>query len=95
MLTGAQQNITAVLDQAADDILKDFRCNSCGKIVFQYYGQTKLILPGQIDIQWLEIVGRPKLIQCKNRRFILLRNDYGQEREVEVKCKTLYFVIGW
>ncbi|UOF78677.1 hypothetical protein [Caudoviricetes sp.] len=90
ILTGKPQAITTILDATRDSLLKDFKCNCCGRIVFQYYGGIMLLIPGELQVEWIDIVGRPKPIQCKNKR--LVRTVEG--REVEVKCKTMYFVVG-
>lgn len=90
ILAGSTQSITAILDQQADKILKDFRCNACGRIIFQYYGSIKLIMPGGVELDWIDIVGRPKPIQCKNQRLVTLPGG----KEVKTKCKTVYYVIG-
>lgn len=89
ILTGVTSKITVLLDTAKDDILKDFRCTCCGRVVFQYYGNVNLMLPGGTTVEWIDIVGRPKPIQCKNKRRIMVDG-----REVETRCKTIYYVIG-
>ena len=91
-LTGNTQNITAFIDATRDNILKDFRCNCCGSIVFQYYGGIELILPGEVSVDWIDIVGRPKPIQCKNKNRKVLDPQTGNEENR--KCKTIYYVIG-
>lgn len=84
------QNIVTFLDQEDDDILKEFRCTGCGRFLFEYYGGVRLIMPGGITIDMLDIVGRPKSIVCKNKRKVKMPN--GQQ--YEVKCNIKYFVIG-
>lgn len=86
---GHPQGIVTFLDTEADKILKDFRCPCCGRIVFQYYGGIKLMMPGEVAVPWIDIVGAPKPIQCKNKRRIDIDG-----REVIVKCKTVFYVIG-
>ena len=83
------QTIVTIIDQSQDGILKDYKCVCCGRTLFQYYGAVKLIMPGEVEIEWLDIVGRPKLVQCKNKRTI-----YVDGRWLEVKCKTMYYIIG-
>lgn len=96
IITGVQQKITVMLDQTTDDILKEFRCNGCGAIMFQYYGSIKLLLPGAVELPWINVVGRPMPIMCKNKsRKILVPDEYGESmKELIVKCKTTYYVIG-
>lgn len=90
IITGKQQGIIAFLDTTIDNILKDFKCNCCGRIVFQYYGGIQMLIPGELAVDWIDVVGRPKPIQCKNKRMVRT----GDGRDVEVKCKTMYFVVG-
>jgi hypothetical protein len=79
-VVGKTQKIIVILDQTEDGLLKSF----------QYYGGIKLLMPGGVDVPWLNVVGVPKIIQCKNKREVTL-ND---ERKVLPLCKIIYYVIG-
>lgn len=83
-----KEGTIVLLDRRADDILKDFKCSSCGRTAFQYYGQVKVILPGHVEKEWLDVVGRPEPIMCRNKRYVQLNN-----RSVEVKCKVMYYPV--
>ena len=52
--------VTVILDNSSPDELKDFRCTKCGKIIFQYYTELKVIIIGETR----EVV-RPYDILCK------------------------------
>ena len=86
----ARQNITIMLDQKQDDVLKPLYCICCGNIVLEYYGGVKLIMPGYVEVDWLDIVGRPYKVQCKNR----YHKTYISGKEVRGKCRAVYHVIG-
>lgn len=90
-ITGTPQNITVFLDASRDNILKDFRCVACGHIVFQYYGGVNMLVPGETDVEWIEVVGRPKPIQCKTKRREVTMPDGSTEYKT---CKTIYYLIG-
>lgn len=91
IITGKPQEIVLILDQTRDNILKSFRCSSCGRILLEYYGGVKLLMPGNIEVDWLDVTGRPKIIQCKNK--MTIKTADGKEMQ-GVKCRAKYYVIG-
>ena len=44
--TGKKGKISVWLDDATPSELKPFFCPVCGKIVFEYYSTTNLVIPG-------------------------------------------------
>ena len=83
-----KEGIIVVLDRRADDVLKKFKCSACGRTVFQYYGGVKIIMPGKIEKDWLDVVGRTEPVMCRNKRKVELNN-----RIIEVKCKIMYYPV--
>ena len=52
--------VTVILDNSSPGDLKDFRCHKCGKIVFQYYTELRVIILGET-----REVERPYDVLCK------------------------------
>lgn len=91
------QHIPVMIDETADDVLKNYRCNNCGNIVFQYYGSVKLVTHGiynaknmQIEGEerpWSEPLGKPTVMQCEGR---VMPDGY----KGKVRCGYVYYKIG-
>jgi hypothetical protein len=83
--SNCEREITVWLDERKENekILKQFRCCVCGKVVFEYYGKLKMILPGGHS------VSEPKVIQCKGR--ISGNNQFGQWENTS--CNTKYYIV--
>lgn len=57
--------VTLLLDNSSPEELKDFRCTKCGKIIFQYYTELKVIIIGETR----EVV-RPYDVMCHNDKIM-------------------------
>lgn len=90
VVTTTDQRIIVMLDPTRDDVLKPMYCLCCGSIVLEYYGSVKMVLPGEVEIEWIDVVGRPNTIYCKNR----IRRRRADGSEVRGKCKARYNIIG-
>ena len=64
------------------EVLKNYRCHVCGRIIFSYYGNVKMALPGEPP-QSL----RPKMVECQSRIEQVVNGvrSWG-------KCKAKYWV---
>lgn len=82
---GHPNTISVILSNIDAGVEKDFRCVVCGKICFQYTSSVQLIIPG-----YEPIVRPPVIIQCNRSIPVTLPNN----RTVETKCKTRYYVMG-
>lgn len=94
------QRIPVMLDERVDRVKKPFRCSTCGNVVFNYYGQVKLIANGQYDadanmadgedLDWFNEVGVPTEIICRGR--LVMTDERG--RRCRITCNTIYYRIG-
>lgn len=82
-LTGETAYITAWFDDSRTDLLKDFRCNTCGTIIFQYWDSLRSIIPGRVDSG-----GNHQIIMCHGHA--KFTNSYGQT--FSAKCKATYWI---
>lgn len=91
------QSVMVMVDDS-DDVLKHFRCENCGNIVFDYCGSTKLIMNGRYDSETMMIdgdtvdttgFGRPTLIACQGR--VLLQYQNGRVRKA--RCGFKYYKL--
>ena len=64
------------------DVHKNYRCHVCGRIVFGYYGNVRMCLPGKPP----EAI-KPRLIECQSRIDEIIEN-----RRFSKKCKARYWV---
>jgi len=53
--------VTVILDNSSPATLKDLRCNTCGKIVTQYYDELRIVIFDEVR----EVIKRPHDILCK------------------------------
>lgn len=92
------QSVMVMIDDTADDILKHFRCTNCGNIVFDYCGETKLIMHGRYDRESMMIdgeqvesdsFGRPTRIECPGRVMI----QYPNGRQAKVRCGNKFYKL--
>lgn len=63
-------------------VRKCFRCVNCGKIVFEHYGNVKLIVYGEHEVEF------PTIIQCKGT---IEKKDFFGNKYSE-RCHTKYIV---
>ena len=54
--------ITVILGNSTPTIRKLFKCNSCGKTVFHYYSEIRIIIDGE-----MRGVARPIDIMCQQQ----------------------------
>lgn len=81
--TGEQPKISVWLDNNRSTELKKFHCPVCGKVVFEYYNDAKIIMPGE-----MEAVGHsPIVIQCHGQVSIY-QNGYP----VSARCKAKFWI---
>ena len=83
-LSGEQPRISVWLDneKRQEKALKPFHCLVCGKVVFEYYNDVRMIVPGEP-----EFVKSPKVIQCHGK---LSLNKNGEW--ITTNCKAKYWV---
>jgi hypothetical protein len=74
------ENISVWLTQSKQKRI--FRCVNCGKIVFEYYGNVRLIVAGEHEVDF------PTIIQCKGT--IEKKDWFGQK--FSERCHTKYIV---
>lgn len=94
------QHIPVMIDAREDGIKKHYRCNTCGAIVFNYYGGVKLITNGVYDANqnmvdgeerdWFTDLGVPDEVICGGR--VVLQLPDG--RTVKRRCSSVYYRIG-
>ena len=81
--SGVQPKISVWLDNNRSDELKKFHCPICGKVVFEYYNDVKILMPG--DMQGY---GKsPIVIQCHGA-ITIIKNGYP----ITAHCKSKFFV---
>lgn len=105
--SGQQSKISIWLDDSSPDILKQFRCVVCGKVVFEYYNNVNIIVPGDNGKQKGSIViqcsGRIPLTKNTNERvtfkdgraYVVKENVWHEIDPFNVytaDCKTKYWV---
>ena len=57
--------VTVILGNFDPDTRKDYHCHSCGRIVFNYYAETRIIIVGE-----MREVSRPTDIMCSRCKII-------------------------
>ena len=84
ILSGEQPKISVWLDddKKREKSLKQFHCLVCGKVIFEYYSNVRMIIPGEP-----EFIKSPKVIQCHGTITI---NKNGQF--ISTRCKSKYWV---
>ena len=84
--TGTQPHIYVCLDDTLEHehILKKFHCSVCGKVVFKYYGLTKILFPAENESTKK---GNTVVVQC-NGTITEDKNGYP----ITSRCKTLYWI---
>jgi len=88
-LTKERPVATIVRSNSYDDYLKDTHCPGCGKILFQSYSGTHMIIPGDPDTK-----ADPKLINDSTivlecRSFITL---YKDGERINTRCGMRFFI---
>ena len=86
--TGENPEILVILDNRKGNTLKQFRCPICGKVVFEYYNNLRVIMSGGLDSD--DVVGRcksPLVIQCKG--FVKIK-DRGKGKFAA--CRARFYV---
>lgn len=84
ILSGQREAISVWLDNASENALKQFRCTVCGKVVFEYYSDIKIIMAGEHNGVTKKA---PLVIQCHGA--ITVMKD-GQP--ITSRCKVKYQV---
>lgn len=84
ILSGQKGAISVWLDNSSPNSLKPFRCAVCGKVVFEYYSDIKIIMAGANDTAPRQA---PLVIQCHGAIQI-----YKNGQEITTRCKTKYFL---
>lgn len=105
LATYKPQSIPIMIDPKSDQIRKHFRCPTCGRIVFDYFGGVKLLMNGEAnddidrdgrivrggaEVDWLDTVGEPFILECSGRLQVY-RADGSPMR---IPCKTKFLKIG-
>ena len=73
---------TVLLSSEQSEVLKFYRCHVCGRIVFSYYGNVRMALPGE-PLKKM----RPKLVECQSKI------EEATERYTRnTTCKARYWV---
>jgi hypothetical protein len=93
------QSVMVMIDETEDDLLKHFRCENCGNIVFDYCGASKLIVPGRYDRDTMLLdgqnvavssFGQPTRIECQGRLLAQLPDG----RTSKIRCAYKYYKLG-
>lgn len=83
-ISGEQPKISVWLDNNRSTELKRFHCTVCGKVVFEYYNDTKIILPGEMTPSQGK---SPIVIQCHGA-IQVYKNGYP----ITTHCKAKYWI---
>jgi len=89
--------ISIWLDDSDESIEKKFHCSVCGKTVFAYYGNIRMIITGKHTQK------RPKIVQCNNMVIMdnitkqvanITSEEYNCDRGryFKIKCRTKYWI---
>lgn len=89
--------ISVWLDDSDDEIEKKFHCLVCGKTVFEYCGNVRIIIAGK------HYDKRPKIVQCNNivimdsitRQVANISSEdftIHRDRYFKIKCRTKYWI---
>ena len=57
--------VTVILGSFNPDVRKDWHCNTCGRIVFNYYSEARIIIVGE-----MRDISRPTDIMCSRCKTI-------------------------
>ena len=78
-------NIDVWLDESTATQLKKFHCSVCGKVLFEYYTNVRLIIPGKsVNDDELK---PPTVLECNGMV------DYRYEGDTKARrCKTRYHI---
>ena len=84
ILSGEQPRISVWLDndKKQERTLKQFHCLVCGKVVFEYYNNVRMIIPGEPDF-----IKSPKVIQCHGTISVQKNGQF-----ITTRCKSKYWV---
>jgi len=82
-ISGEQPKISIWLDNNRSNELKKFHCPVCGKVVFEYYNDAKIIMPGEDKT----IMKSPIVIQCHGA-IQVYKNGYP----ITTRCKAKYWI---
>jgi hypothetical protein len=72
------------LDNEKGSELKKFHCPVCGKVVFEYYNDVKILMPGELG----DVKKSPIVVQCHGKT--PMKTADGME--IFVRCKARYFI---
>ncbi len=85
ILSGEQPKVSIWLDNRRDDQIKQFHCPVCGKVVFEYYNDIKIIMAGEPG----EVKKAPIVVQCHGS-ITVMKSGYP----VTTRCKAKYWIEG-
>ena len=75
--------VSVWLSQEKNNELKRFHCLNCGKVIFEYYNDVKVIMQGEMG----EVKESPIVIQCNGLLNYKKNGDVYQAR-----CKSKYSI---
>lgn len=78
-----RKKVSVWLDNEKSDELKKFRCTTCGKIVFEYYSDLKIIIPGEME----EAKKSPIVVQCHGSM-----EEWKGGTQVKTHCTAKYWI---
>ena len=82
-ISGEQPQISVWLDNNRSEELKKFHCSVCGKVVFEYFNDMRIIMPGEMK----NVGHSPIVIQCHGSITI-----YKDNYPITTRCKAKYFI---
>lgn len=91
-------SVMVMIDESDDSVLKHYRCENCGNIVFDYCGATRLTANGQYDrdnqmVDGEDVTedpfGKPTRIECQGRVLVQFANG----RSAKVRCGYKYYKL--
>ena len=81
-LSGQQPKVRVWLDNQNTNELKKFHCSVCGKVVFEYYSDIRILMPGGGEVK---VTRAPIVIQCHG--VITVVKDGTM---ISTRCKAKY-----
>ena len=87
IITGENPLVYVGLDERKQNekYLKQFRCSICGKVVFEYYTNVNMIVPGEPPDN-----GREKILVIQCHGTITTHTDNGML--ITSRCKSRYYI---
>lgn len=83
-ISGEQPKISVWLDNNRSNELKKFHCPVCGKVVFEYYNDARIIMPGEMQ----PTQGKsPIVVQCHGAITV-----YKSGFPITTRCKAKFWI---